>query len=255
VIKLPFEIEAHFIGVFMRFKTKILIVFFALAILSPVLAQAMGETSKVQKTSRMCDMSGKTQKFVLTSKNEKVKETFKVPVRYMSMELERWGKINTSLHLLAHLETLSPSCQDNGWPVKKEESFTIQLNINARPEHERKKIREKIYSSDKYEDIEIEGYPGFTFKSSKDRPKEVKGPVRPGGYLPTYPKEKTKIPVYFHTQCEAIGIDIRFLNMCRMSFLYQNNIAATIIFHSSNLPKIDQIYFSSIELIKKFHVK
>lgn len=241
----------------MRFKSKILIVFFAFAVLSPMLAQAMGETPKTQKASRMCDMSGKTQKFVLTSKNEKVKETFKVPVRYMSMELERWGKVNSTLHLAATWNTLKPSCQDNGWPVDMDKSLQLRLSINTRkPEEWSQAVQMSYVDNEKYqfEEIEIDGHPEFTFKASNRRPEAKATSSETYGYIPVYPRKEIGIPVFFQLECR-LARDMKTLDICKASFLYQGNIAVRASFPSNKLEHLAEVYNSAIALIKEYHVK
>jgi hypothetical protein len=243
----------------MRFKSKILIAFFAFAVLSPMLAQAMGETPKAQKASHMCDTRNKTMKFVLTSENGEVKETFKVPVRYMSAKYEREGRLNSSLHLAAILDTLEPKCYPNGEVSSKEESLQVVLSINIRPAQEWESLVKKSYSdTDKYqfEEIGIDGYPDFTFKASNIRPAPKEGAIATYGYIPVYPSKGFNIPVYFRLEC-GLGMDMKTLNMCRMRFLYEDNksISATAVFHSEKLEDLEKIYAASISLIKKFHVK
>lgn len=240
----------------MNFKAGIFLTVFALACFAPAVAPAMGERPP---SHPMCDMSGKTKVFVLSSDNREVKETFKVPVRYMSMEFERNGKVNSTLNLSAQLENLEPRCKEDGKSIfPKEDALEITLRPNLSSEDKWVELVKMTYTdSDKiqFEEIEMSDYPDFTFKVSKDRPKEIKGPVRPGGYIPTFPNKSLNISNYFHIACEAIGIDIRFFNMCRMSFLYQPNISVVASFHSSRLPEVEKVYFSSIELIKKFHTE
>lgn len=239
----------------MKYTKRLFLAVFMLACLTPVVASAMGERPNPNpQTAYMCDTSSKTIKFVLTSKNGEIKETFKLPVRYMSAEFERNGRLNSSLHLDAVLGTLEPRCYTNGEVASKEESFTIELHPNLRSEESRNKLREEEYRSDEFEQIELSEYPDFLFKVSKDRPKHVRGPVRPGGYIPAYPKSERSIPADAFTLCEAIGLDIKSLNMCKMHFLYQHNIAAVVTFDARRLKDLEGIYSSSIALIKKFHV-
>ena len=235
----------------MRFKAGVFLVVVLLVCAAPAVVSAMGG----QARSGMCDPDDKIINFVLTSKDDRIKQSFKVPVSYMSAAFERSGRNKKSLHLDAMLDTLAPRCQPNGERAPKEGSLQVALSPNLRPEEERRKLVEESYPADKYEDIELPGYPDFFFKSSIHRPKTVEGPVRPGGYLPAYPKKTVNIPVYFDISCAAIGVDIRGLDMCKMSFLYQPDIAVTATFHASQLTKLEQVYLSSINLVNRFHVR
>jgi len=243
----------------MRFKSKILIVFFAFAVLSPVFTQAMGETPKTQKASRMCDMSGDVKKFVLRSGNGEVRETFKVPVRYMSMELERNGRVNNSLHLDTVFGSLEPRCQDNGQPLDQEEALQVRLSPNVRTAEEWERLSRQVYADTdtfQFEEITIEGYSDFSFKALKRRPAPVEGATARYSYIPVHPKNETGIPTYFYISC-GLGKDMKTLGLCNIRFLYpeNNHISVTAYFPSKELNNIEEIYSTSNDLIKKFHVK
>ncbi|MFN7113328.1 MAG: hypothetical protein ACK4PK_03110 [Alphaproteobacteria bacterium] len=241
----------------MNFKIGIFLAVFMLVCLSPAVTSAMEERPKAQTTSSMCDMSGKVQKFTLTSGSGEVKETFKVPVRYMSMELERNGRVNTSLHLDAVFGSLEPRCQDSGWPLAKEEALQVVLSINRRPPEEWADTVKMTYmDTDQYqfEEIDIEGYPDFSFKASNRRPAPKAPTSATYGYIPVYPKKEINIPTYFLTECR-LAMDMKTFDLCKISFLYKERIAVRTQFPPKELENLEQVYFSSIELIKKFHVK
>lgn len=240
----------------MNFKAGIFLTVFALACFAPAVTSAMGERPNPQK-SRMCDMSGKTQKFILTSGNGEVKETFNVPVRYMSMELERNGRVSNSLHLDTVFGSLEPRCQDNGWPVDKEEALQVSLSINLRPPEEWADTVKMAYvDTDQYqfEEIDIEGYPDFSFKASNRRPAPKSPTSATYGYIPVYAKKDVNIPTYFRTECR-LSMDMKTLDLCRISFLYQDRIAVRTQFSSNKLQNLEQIYALSTNLIKKFHAE
>ena len=241
----------------MNFQAGMFLVIFALACLAPAVASAMGEYPKAQTTSRSCDMSGKMQKFVLTSGNGEVKETFKVPVRYMSMELERNGRVSNSLHLDTVFGSLEPRCQDNGWPVDKEEALQVRLSPNVRTAEEWELLSKQIYADTdtfQFEEISIEGYSDFTFKASNRRPAPKSPTSATYGYIPAYAKKGFNIPTYFRTECR-LSMDMKTLDLCRISFLYKERIAVRTQFPSKKLENLEQIYASSVSLIEKFHVK
>jgi hypothetical protein len=243
----------------MRSKINIFLALVALVVPTSTQAFAMGDRNQNPQTAHMCDTRSKTMKFVLTSENGEVKETFKVPVRYMSAKFEREGRLNSSLHLAAILDTLEPRCYPNGEVSSKEESLQVILSINLRPAQEWESLVKKSYSdTDKYqfEEIGIDGYPDFIFKASNVRPAPKEEAIATYGYIPVYPSKGLNIPVYFRLEC-GLGMDMKTLNMCRMRFLYENNksISATAVFHSSRLAQLEQIYSSSIKLINMFHVK
>ncbi|MFN3701800.1 MAG: hypothetical protein ACK4VI_09830 [Alphaproteobacteria bacterium] len=235
----------------MNFKSGIFLTVFALSLLVPALASAMGERPNPQK-SRMCETSSATKKFVLTSDNGEIKETFNVPVRYMSMEFERNGRVNNTLHLAAVLASLEPSCHADGSVTSKQETLQVNLSINLRPTEKWGKERYEKYSTDRYEEIKIDTYPNATFKALKKRPSAVEQGTGGYGYIQASPPNTASLPIFL--ECELLT-DMKTLNMCRMRFLYSAHIAVTAMFHATNLENVEQIYSASNALIKKFHVE
>lgn len=241
----------------MNFQAGIFLTVFALACFTPAVAPAMGERPKAQTTSSMCDMSGEVKKFVLTSGNGEVQETFKVPVRYMSMDLERNGRVSNSLHLDTVFGSLEPRCQDNGWPVDKEEALQVVLSINRRTLEKWADTVKMAYMDTaqyQFEEIDIEGYPDFSFKASNRRPAPKSPTSATYGYIPVYAKKDVNIPTYFRTECR-LSMDMKTIDLCRINFLYKERIAVRTQFPSTELENLERVYILSTNLIKKFHVK
>jgi hypothetical protein len=236
----------------MNFKP---VIFIALAItsLQPVATLAMGERPQAQKISRLCDMSGGIKKFVLTSEKGEVKETFKVPVSYMSMELERNGSTDRTLHLSADLDSVEPICRTDGKPISKTQALQIKLAINLRPTDKWGRERKAKYSSDRHEEIELERYPNVSFKGLKNRPTPIMGGTSGYGYIQASPTVNA-IPVFNYIECELLT-DMQTLNMCRIRFLYNPIIAVTAMFHAKHLGDVGKVYTASSHIVKKFHVK
>jgi hypothetical protein len=242
----------------MQFRKILYVALFILAILG--VAQTLGSEKRTNyRTADLCDTRSKKMKFVLTSGNGEVKETFKVPVRYMWAKFEREGRLKTSLHLDAVLDTLEPGCFLSGDMVSKEEKLGLKLGINLRPPQEWESLLKQVHADTekyRYEEITIAGYPDFTFKASKNRPEPKAGAEATYGYIPVYPRKDFNIPVYFRLEC-GLGMDMVTLNMCRIRFLYQKNksISVTANFYSKELEDLDKVYAASIKLIDKLHVK
>lgn len=242
----------------MKYTKRLFLAVFMLAFLTPAVAPAMGERPKAQTTSSMCDMSGEVKKFVLTSGNGEVQETFKVPVRYMSMDLERNGRVSNSLHLDTVFGSLEPRCQDNGWPVDKKEALQIRLSINRSSSKEWADLTKMAYMDTEryhFEDLHISEYPDFVFKASNRRPQPKEHPTSETyGYIPVYPKKELNIPTYFNTECRLF-MDMKTLDLCQISFLYKERLAVRAIFPADKLEHIEQVYVQATQLIKNFLVE
>lgn len=212
------------------------------------------------QTSHVCDPRSEAMRFVLKSDNREIKETFNVPLRYMSMGFEREGRMDRTLHLAAILDTLEPICHTNGEVAPIKDSLEVELSINLRTEEEWINRVKKSYSdTDKhqFEEIDIDGHPDFIFKASNRRHERKEGAVNNAfDYIPVYPNKNFNIPVYFRLEC-GLSMDMKTLNLCRMRFLYRDkkNIVVNALFHSQRLENIEQIYAASISLIKKFHTE
>ena len=238
----------------MNFKTVIFSAVFVLACLTPAAVSAMGERPE---PSRMCDMSWWTKKFVLSTRDGQKSETFKVPPRYMSAELERAGKVNTTLHIDAVLDTLEPRCQDDGQPVGKERALRLRLSINRRaPDDWAQAVKLSYADTELYqfEEIDIEGYPDFIFKASNRRPAPKPLSSRTYGDIPVYPKRNLDIPTFFTVECRLFA-DMKTLDLCKISFLYNEQIAVRATFPASELVRLEQIYVSVVKIIQRFHVQ
>lgn len=213
----------------------------------------------------MCDMSWWTKKFVLSTRDGQKSETFKVPPRYMSAELERAGKVNTTLHIDAVLETLEPRCQDDGQPVGHEKALQLNLLINRRPPDEWAEMLSVLHADTdryRYEDFQIEGYPDFVFKkvillretdilASQSR---KRAPTATYGYIPAIPVKDMGVPAYVRFECLAT-VDMKSIDVCRATFLYNEDIAVLATFPASRLSDIKHVYTSANSLIKRFHVE
>lgn len=219
-----------------------------------------GNPNPNPQTYHVCDPRSEAMRFALKSDNREIKETFNVPLRYMSMGFEREGRMDRTLHLAAILDTLEPICHTNGEVAPIKDTLEVELSINLRTEEEWINRVKKSYSdTDKrqFEEIDIDGHPDFTFKASNLHYPRKEGAVNNSfDYIPVYPNKKFNIPVYYHIDC-GLSMDMKTLNMCRMRFLYRDkkNIVVNALFHSQRLGNIEQIYAASISLIKKFHIE
>lgn len=239
----------------MKYTKRLFLAVFMLAFLTPAVAPAMGERPL---SHPMCDMSGKTKVFVLSSDNGEVKETFKVPVRYMSMPFERNGKVHSTLNISARLENLEPRCKEDGKSIfPKEESLDITLRLNLSSVDKWEDLAKTAYiDTDRYqfEEIDIEGYPDFYFKASNSRPAPKSPTSATYGYIPVYAKKDVNIPTYFRTECR-LSMDMKTIDLCRINFLYKERIAVRTQFPSTELENLERVYILSTNLIKKFHIK
>ena len=239
----------------MKYTKRLFLAVFTLAFLTPAVAPAMGERPL---SHPMCDMSGKTKFFVLSSDNGEVKETFKVPVRYMSMPFERNGKVHSTLNISARLENLEPRCKEDGKSIfPKEESLDITLRLNLSSVHKWEDLAKTAYiDTDRYqfEEIDIEGYPDFYFKASNRRPAPKSPTSATYGYIPVYAKKDVNIPTYFRTECR-LSMDMKTIDLCRINFLYKERIAVRTQFPSTELENLERVYILSTNLIKKFHIE
>ena len=242
----------------MQFRKILYVVLFMLPVLGVVHLLVMEKRTNYS-TADTCDTRSKKMKFVLTSDNGAVKETFKVPVRYMWAKFEREGRLKSSLHLSAVFDTLEPACYPSGDKASKEETLYLNIHPNVRPPQEWEDLI-KLGHADtpkfQFEEINIAGHPDFAFKASKRRLRPKEGATAQYGYIPVVPRKDFNIPVFFQLECGLLR-DMKTLNMCRMRFLYERkkSISVRSEFYSSELENLDKVYASSIKLIDRIYVK
>ncbi|MFN7113324.1 MAG: hypothetical protein ACK4PK_03090 [Alphaproteobacteria bacterium] len=237
----------------MKYTKILFLAVFMLAFLTPAVAPAMGERPNPQKSS-MCDTSNAIKKFVLTSDNGEIKETFNVPVRYMSMEFERNGRVSNTLHLAAVLENLEPRCGVDGNVAPNEQSLTIQLLPNLYPENWVKALRERYLDNNKFQETELDKYSNFIVKTRTRPLPPIAGGVARYSDVSVYPKKDAEVPVDFFIECRLLTDGIS-LSLCKARFPYKGNISIIAMFEANHLEDFKRIYDSSISLIEKFHTK